>query len=77
MTDRTVVDGSLFFRARRRSAIQRRSPRPPVYSVLLLAPDVSIGELLCALRFSGLDLTTDRATGNQILHRRPGPKPAA
>lgn len=76
MTDRTVVDGSLFFRARRASRASR-PPRPPVYSVLLLAPDVSIGELLCALRFSGLDLTTDRATGNQILHRRPGPKGAA
>lgn len=72
MSDDVVIDGSMFFRASR-----ARQSRPPVYSVLLLAPDVSIGELLCALRYSGLDLTTDRATGNQILHRRPGPKPAA
>jgi hypothetical protein len=75
MSDDVVIDGSMFFRARRASRASR-PPRPPVYSVLLLAPDVSIGELLCALRFSGLDLTTD-AEGRNVLHRKPQPPSAA
>lgn len=76
MSDDVIVDGSLFFRARR----ARRPPRvtrPAAYSALLLHPDVSVGELVHALRQSTICVSTDATTGNQILHRRPGPKGAA
>jgi len=76
MTDDVVVDGSLFFRARRVRPVPRSSP-PPVYSALLLHPDVSVGELVRALRYSGLVLTDDPVTGNRILHRLTPPDDAA
>lgn len=74
MTDRTVVDGSLFFRARRRSAIQRRSPEPRVLRVLYL-DGVGVCELMHALHHSGLAITTD-SEGRNVLHHKP-PTPEA
>ncbi len=73
MSDDVVLDGSLFFRARRAS----RLPPPSAYRVLLLDPAVSVCALLHALRHTDLVVSDDPTTGNQILHRRPGPKPAA
>ena len=75
MSDRTVVDGSLFFRARRRSATQRRPPGPRVLRPLYL-DGVGVCELMRALRHSGLAITTD-AEGRNVLHRKPQPPSAA
>lgn len=75
MTDRTVIDGSLFFRVRRRPAIQRRSPEPRVLRVLYL-DGVGVCELLHLLRHTDLTVTTD-AEGRNVLHRKPTPPSAA
>lgn len=74
MSDHTVVDGSLFFRARRRSARQR-PPEPRVLRVLYL-DGVGVCELMHALHHSGLAITTD-AEGRNVLHRKPTPPSAA
>lgn len=47
-----------------------------VYQCVLLRDDVSIGELVRALRFSGIVLTTDAATGQQIIHKHTPPDAA-
>ena len=75
MSDRTVVDGSLFFRARRRSATQRRPPGPRVLRTLYL-DGVGVCELLHLLRHTDLTVTTD-AEGRNVLHRKPTPPEAA
>jgi len=74
MSDHTVVDGSLFFRARRRSARQR-PPEPRVLRPLYL-DGVGVCELMHALHHSGLAITTD-AEGRNVLHRKPTPPEAA
>ena len=57
MSDHTVVDGSLFFRARRRSARQR-PPEPRVLRPLYL-DGIGVYELLHLLRHTDLTVTTD------------------
>ena len=74
MSDRTVVDGSLFFRARRRSARQR-PPEPRVLRPLYL-DGIGVYELMHALHHSGLAISTD-AEGRNVLHRKPTPESAA
>lgn len=74
MTDRTVIDGSLFFRVRRRAA-QRRPPEPRVLRTLYL-DGLGVCELLHLLRHTDLTVTTD-AEGRNVLHRKPTPPPAA
>jgi len=74
VSDRTVIDGSLFFRARRRSATQRRPPGPRVLRPLYL-DGVGVCELMHALRHSGLAITTD-SEGRNVLHHKP-PTPEA
>ena len=74
MSDHTVVDGSLFFRARRRSARQR-PPEPRVLRPLYL-DGIGYCELLYLLRHADLAITTD-AEGRNVLHRRPTPPEAA
>ena len=75
MSDRTVIDGSLFFRARRRSATQRRPPGPRVLRPLYL-DGIGVCELLYLLRHTDLTVTTD-AEGRNVLHRKPLPPSAA
>ena len=48
-----------------------------VYQCVLLRDDVSIGDLVNALRHSWIVLTTDAATGQQIIHRAPPPNDSA
>lgn len=48
-----------------------------VYHAILLRDDVTISDLMHALRFSGIVLTTDRATGQAVIHRPPMPNGAA
>lgn len=57
----------------------RRAPgeRPHVYSAVLIRDDVSVGELMHALRFSGIVVTTDPLSGQTLIHRSPTPKDAA
>lgn len=73
MTDHTVVDGSLFFRARRRSARQR-PPEPRVLRPLYL-DGIGVCELLYLLRHTDLAITTD-SEGRNVLHHKP-PTPEA
>ncbi len=73
MSDDVVLDGSLFFRARRRSARQR-PPEPRVLRVLYL-DGVGVCELMHALHHSGLAITTD-SEGRNVLHHKP-PTPEA
>lgn len=68
MSDRTVVDGSLFFRA-------RRTPEPRVLRTLYL-DGIGVYELLHLLRHTDLTVTTD-AEGRNVLHRKPQPPSAA
>ena len=75
MSDRTIIDGSLFFRARRRSATQRRPPGPRVLRPLYL-DGIGVCELLYLLRHTDLTVTTD-AEGRNVLHRKPLPPSAA
>lgn len=75
MTDRTVIDGSLFFRVRRRSAMQRRAPEPRVLRTLYL-DGLGVCELLHLLQHTDLTVTTD-AEGRNVLHRKPLPPSAA
>lgn len=74
MSDDVVLDGSLFFRARRRSAIQRRSPEPRVLRPLYL-DGIGVCELLYLLRHTDLAITTD-SEGRNVLHHKP-PTPEA
>ena len=49
-----------------------RALRPePVYQLLLLGPDVTMGELLQALRGSGLVVSTSQEDRQPIIHRQP------
>lgn len=73
MTDRTVIDGSLFFRARRRSARQRTS-EPRMLRMLYL-DGIGYCELLYLLRHADLAITTD-SEGRNVLHHKP-PTPEA
>lgn len=73
MTDRTVIDGSLFFRARRRSARQR-PPEPRVLRPLYL-DGIGVCDLLYLLRHTDLAITTD-SEGRNVLHHKP-PTPEA
>lgn len=73
MSDHTVVDGSLFFRARRRSARQR-PPEPRVLRPLYL-DGIGVYELLHLLRHTDLAITTD-SEGRNVLHHKP-PTPEA
>lgn len=50
---------------------------PHVYTAVLLRDDVSLGDLANALRFSGIVLSTDRLSGQTLIHRSPSPKDAA
>jgi hypothetical protein len=47
-----------------------------VYQCVLLRDDVSIGELVRALRFSGIVLTTHAESGAQIIHKHTPPDAA-
>ena len=68
----TIIDLAPFFNAKRYLAERHRAPKPePVYQILLLGPDVTIGELLHALRGSGLVVSTEPVTGTQVIHREP------
>lgn len=52
----------------------RREPmHPHVYSAVLIRDDVSIGELMHALRFTGIAVTTDPLSGQTLIHRSPTP----
>ena len=73
MSDHTVVDGSLFFRARRRSARQR-PPEPRVLRPLYL-DGIGVCEMLYLLRHADLAITTD-SEGRNVLHHKP-PTPEA
>lgn len=73
MSDDVVLDGSLFFRARRTS---RPPPRDPIYRTLWLDTDVSVCDLIQALRGSGLVVSTT-AGGTNVIHRGPRPDDAA
>jgi hypothetical protein len=48
-----------------------------VYHAILVRDDVSVGELAHALRFSGIVVSTDPASGQTVVHRNPPPKGAA
>lgn len=69
MTDRTVIDGSLFFRLRGRAS-DRPMQRP------LYLDGIGVYELLHLLRHTDLTVTTD-AEGRNVLHRKPQPPSAA
>lgn len=60
--------------------VRRPLPAPTpvrIYHCMLRDGDVTLGELVHALRQSTICVTTDPTTGNQILHRRPEPEGAA
>lgn len=67
------MDFSDFFAARQRHVAKQREapPEPRAYQHMLLAPEVTIGELLHALRGSGLVVSTEPVTGTQVIHREP------
>lgn len=75
MNDDVIIDGTLFFRARR---AQRRPGRrePAVYRAIWLDDAVSVGELIQALKFSGLVVSTT-AGGMNVIHQAPPPGGAA
>lgn len=68
MTDRTVIDGSLFFRLRGRAS-DRPMHRP------LYLDGIGVCELLYLLRHTDLAITTD-SEGRNVLHHKP-PTPEA
>lgn len=73
-TDNNVFD--LLAHALKPSGV--RLPRPVrvepavrTYSAILVRDDVTIGELMHALRFSDIVVTTDPASGQTIIRRSP------
>ena len=47
------------------------------YETVMLAPEVSVGQLLHALRFSGIVISTHPESGQTYIHRSPTPPNAA
>jgi hypothetical protein len=62
---------------RPRPAPARGGEHPHVYTAVLIRDDVSVGEMMHALRFSGIVITTDPLSGQVVIHRSPTPRPAA
>ncbi len=60
-----TIDATPFFEAR---AARRRQPAAPTFHVLMLR-DMSVGELVNALRGTGLTISTQH--GQTVLHRQP------
>ncbi len=48
-----------------------------VYHAILIRDDVSIGDLMTALRFSGIVVSTHPESGQTYIHRAPTPNNAA
>jgi hypothetical protein len=68
-----TVIRTLFPRCRR----PVRGDHPYVYTAVLLRDDVSVGELVQALKFTGIVVSTHAESGATVIHRPPAPKPAA
>lgn len=49
----------------------------PVYTAILIRDDVSLGDLMHALRFSGIVVSTDPDSGQTYIHRPNPPQTAA
>jgi hypothetical protein len=58
-----------------------RRPREPmhphIYSAVLIRDDVTLGELMAALRFTGIVVSTHPESGQTYIHRAPTPNNAA
>ena len=69
----------LIARACRPANVGELRPRPVerTYHAILVRDDVSIGELCHALRFSGIVVSTDKGSGQVVIHRSPTPHDAA
>lgn len=70
-TDSNVFDLLARVCAPANARLPRPEPETHVYSAVLIRDDVSLGELVRALRFSGIVISTDPASGQTVIHRSP------
>jgi hypothetical protein len=57
--------------------LARTGEHSHVYHAVLIRDDVTLGELAHALRFTGIVVSTDPASGQTVVHRNPPPHNAA